>query len=74
MSVEEVLALPASVNLTVAAQALGIGKTTAYQLAKQGDFPLPVTKYGRTYRVTRAALLRVLEIPDTRTNGHRPGT
>ena len=52
--------LPASVSLLEAARALGIGRTSAYQLARDGQFPCPLIKVGVLYRVPTAGLLRLL--------------
>ncbi len=65
MNREELLALPASVDLVTAAKALGIGRTTAYQLARAGELPVPVLRLGVRYRVPTAALLEVLGISST---------
>ncbi|MDP9428662.1 MAG: helix-turn-helix domain-containing protein [Actinomycetota bacterium] len=62
MNRDELLALPASVDLVTAAKALGIGRTTAYQLARSGELPVPVLRLGVRYRVPTAALLHVLGI------------
>jgi excisionase family DNA binding protein len=60
-----------SQTLTVeeAARVLRIGRTAAYALAKEwrttgGRSGLPVLELGRTLRVPRAALARLLEAPD----------
>jgi len=63
MSREELLALPAAVNLVTAARALGIGRTRAFELARRGAFPVPVLRVGVTYRVPTAPLLRILGLP-----------
>jgi len=60
MSREELLALPAVVNLVTAARALDIGRTRAFELARRGDFPVPVLRVGVTYRVPTAPLLKLL--------------
>jgi hypothetical protein len=39
MTTEEVLTLPAVVDLLTAARALGIGRTAAYTLARRGESP-----------------------------------
>jgi hypothetical protein len=54
--------LPASVSLLEAARALGIGRTSAYHLARHGQFPCPVIKVGALYRVPTAGLLRLLAL------------
>jgi len=58
----ELLALPATVDLVTAARALGIGRTTAYQLARSGEMPVKVLRLGTRYRVPSAALLELLGI------------
>ncbi|RJQ75943.1 MerR family transcriptional regulator [Amycolatopsis panacis] len=60
MTAAEVAALPAVVDLMTAARALRIGRTSAYALARNGDFPCPVLRAGTGWRVPTAGLLRVL--------------
>lgn len=61
----ELLALPAAVDVETAARAFGIGRTTAYALAKSDEFPCKVLRAGKAYRVITADLLRVLHVaPD----------
>jgi len=62
LTVEEVLALPVSVDLVTAGRCFGIGRTLSYDLARAGAFPCPVLRVGNKYRVTRAALLAELGI------------
>lgn len=57
---DEVLALPASVQLEAACKALGISVATGYRLVKVGSFPCPVLKAGRAIRVPKTGLMRVL--------------
>ncbi len=59
---EELLHLPAVVSVRVAASALGLGRNKAYELIHSGDFPCPVLRLGRGYRVPTAELLRTLGI------------
>ncbi|MFI7517346.1 helix-turn-helix transcriptional regulator [Micromonospora echinofusca] len=59
---DELLQLPAMVDLATAARALGVGRTKAYELAKSGAFPCPVLRIGITYRVRTADLLRLVGI------------
>ncbi|MFD7746740.1 helix-turn-helix domain-containing protein [Streptomyces sp. NPDC059698] len=62
----ELLALPAVVDLETAARAFGIGRTTAYSLARSGEFPCQVIRAGKAYRAITADLHRVLHIaPET---------
>jgi hypothetical protein len=39
LSRAELLALPVTVNVPTAARALGLGRPTAYELARRGEFP-----------------------------------
>jgi|HubBroStandDraft_4_1064222.scaffolds.fasta_scaffold1406574_2 excisionase family DNA binding protein len=56
---------PPSVDLMTAAAVLGIGRTKAYDLAKRGEFPVPVIRIGDSYRIPTAALLTLLGISET---------
>lgn len=58
----ELLALPATVDVATGGRAFGIGRTTAYSLARAGEFPCTVIRAGKAYRVVTADLLRVLHI------------
>lgn len=58
----ELLALPVVVDVTTAAKALGLGRSTAYELARRDEFPCPVLRVGGSYRIPTAGLLRVLGI------------
>ena len=71
MTPDEVLALPVVVDVPTAGRALGMGSTLAYELAKAGEFPVPILTIGSRplYRVPRAGLLDALGIPDTREAG-----
>ncbi|MFA1548618.1 MULTISPECIES: helix-turn-helix domain-containing protein [Actinomadura] len=60
MSQDELLALPTTVSVETAARAIGLGRTRAYQLARQGQFPCKVIRIGASYRVVTADLLRLL--------------
>jgi helix-turn-helix protein len=53
----ELRQLPVTIDLVTAARAFGIGRTTAYQLARAGEFPCRVIRVGRQYRVLTADLL-----------------
>jgi predicted DNA-binding transcriptional regulator AlpA len=39
-----------------------MGRDQAYKLAREGRFPVPVLRLGRSLRVTRAAVLEALGI------------
>ncbi|WP_051392832.1 helix-turn-helix domain-containing protein [Glycomyces arizonensis] len=58
-TLERVKALGVMTNVETAAQILGIGRTVAYRLAKDGDFPVQVLRIGHSYRVP---VLRLLEL------------
>jgi excisionase family DNA binding protein len=58
----ELLALPVTVDVPTAARALGLGRSTAYELARRGEFPCRVLRVGSSYRVPTADLMRVLGI------------
>ncbi|MER8001650.1 DNA-binding protein [Streptomyces sp. NPDC095613] len=62
MGLEELLALPATVNMATAARALGIGRDKAYQLLRAGEFPVPTLPLGSTVRVPTAALWKALGV------------
>jgi excisionase family DNA binding protein len=65
MTRAELLALPVTVDVATAARALGLGRSTGYELARRGEFPCRVLRVGGSYRVPTADLLRVLGIaPD----------
>jgi hypothetical protein len=58
----ELLALPVVVDVPTAARALGLGRSTAYELARRDEFPCPVLRVGTSYRVPTAGLMRVLGV------------
>lgn len=60
MTIDELLALPVSFGLRTAARALGIGQSTAYEMARGGTFPCPVLQVGNRYLVTRPQLFQAL--------------
>lgn len=68
----ELLALPAAIDVETAARAFGIGRTTAYALAKADDFPCKVLRAGKAYRVITEDMLRVLHITPENSDG--PGS
>jgi predicted DNA-binding transcriptional regulator AlpA len=62
LTFEELNALPTVVDLMTAARALGIGRTTAYQLAKAGQFPVRIIRVGSNYHVPTAELMKTLGV------------
>jgi excisionase family DNA binding protein len=59
-------ALPASetVSVEVAAARLGLGRSKAYELARQNALPVPVLRFGRKLAIPTRALDRVLGVED----------
>lgn len=57
---EELLALPAAIDLDTANRALMIGRSTGYALARQGRYPVRVLRLGNAYRVVTADLHKLL--------------
>jgi hypothetical protein len=62
MTMDELLALPVSVDLVTAGRAFGLGRTRAFELAKADEFPCKVLRVGVKYRVARSALFEALGI------------
>ncbi len=62
MTREELLSLPASVDLATTARALGLGKTLTYALARRQELPVKVLRLGNVYRVATADILAVLGV------------
>ncbi|KIE22836.1 hypothetical protein LK08_33165 [Streptomyces sp. MUSC 125] len=60
MTREELLALPATVDLDTGNRALGLGRSKGYELAKRGQYPCKVLRLGKAYRVVTADLLNLL--------------
>jgi hypothetical protein len=65
LSLDEVQALPATMDLMTAARVLGLGRTKAYELARSGEFPCRLLRFDDTYRVPTAELFKILglEVP-----------
>lgn len=58
--IEDVRALGVITDLVTAGSILGIGRTTAYVLAREDRFPIPVLKVGDRYQVPVAGLLKAI--------------
>ena len=56
---------PQAFTLAEAAQRLGIGRSTAYEVALRAEFPIPVLTIGRSKRVSRRQLEAFIEGTDT---------
>jgi len=61
-SVDRVRALGVTTDLVTAGAVLGVGRTTAYMLARTGRFPVPVMKAGARYLVGVAHLLHAIGV------------
>ncbi|KPI15711.1 hypothetical protein OK074_2156 [Actinobacteria bacterium OK074] len=63
MTRDELLSLPVTVDVETAGRAFGVGRTVAYRMVRDGEFPVPVLRVGNKYRVSSAELRRVLGVP-----------
>ncbi len=59
---EEVLVLPAVIDVVTAGRALGLGRTLTHELVRRGEFPVPVLRVGRVCRVPIAGVLKLLAL------------
>jgi hypothetical protein len=64
-TVDAVRALGTTTDIVTAGAILAIGRTTAYQLARDGEFPVPVTRVGRRFIVGVPHLLRAIGAAET---------
>ncbi|MEV6107549.1 hypothetical protein AB0M28_23025 [Streptomyces sp. NPDC051940] len=55
---------PKLVDLSAAAEALGIAKSAAYRMVRAGSFPCLTTRMGGSIKVPTEALMHSLSIPD----------
>ncbi|NDL57034.1 hypothetical protein F7O44_08115 [Phytoactinopolyspora sp. XMNu-373] len=55
---------PAAVPLVDAGRAFGLGRTKTHELARAGEFPVPLIKIGSSYRARRSDILDALGIVD----------
>ena len=62
MTLAELLAMPVTVDIGTAARALGLGRSTGYELARRGEFPCRLLQVGSSYRVPTVELMRLLGI------------
>lgn len=63
-------------DIATAASIFDLSRTVAYDLAKRGEFPVAVLKFGSRYRVPVAAILHALHLPtgDDTTDPPPPAT
>jgi excisionase family DNA binding protein len=52
--------IPAVLDLVEAAALLGVGRTTAYRLVHDGQWPTPVLRLGRLIKIPTQPLLELL--------------
>lgn len=62
----EVRAWPATVSVDLAARAIGISKSGAYECIRVGTFPARVLRVGGRVRVITSSIVAVLEGEDAR--------
>ena len=62
MTLDEYLQLPVLVPFVDAARALGLSRSTAYELLAQGEFPVQVVAVGSRRRVRLVDLVEVVGI------------
>ena len=56
----------ATLSLAEAARVLGIHRSTAWELYRRGEFPVPVLRIGTRLRVTKVQLSRYLnDLPES---------
>ena len=60
MTRDDLLALPPVVDVPTAAEVLGVGRSSAYELVRTGQWPTPVLRLGRLVRVPSAPLLELI--------------
>lgn len=61
---DEIRSWPVTVGAVAAGSCWDLGEDITYDLIRTGDFPVPVLKLGRGYRVTRSSILAALGIPE----------
>jgi hypothetical protein len=66
-TLERVHALGMTTDLETAATILGIGRTLAYELAKNNQFPVRILRLGRRTRISVPELVAYLTGDDNRT-------
>jgi hypothetical protein len=64
-STADLRALPPTLDLVDAARLLGIGRTLAYEMVRDGTWPTAIIRAGRKIRVPSTPLLLLLGIQTT---------
>jgi hypothetical protein len=57
LRLDEVGSLPVALDVVTAGRMLGLGRTTAYRLLRQGAFPVPAHRAGKAWVVPTAGVL-----------------
>jgi hypothetical protein len=60
---ERIRALGTVTTVPVAAAIFGLSRSVAYDLARTGQLPVPVLRFGSRYRIPVAAILTALHMP-----------
>jgi hypothetical protein len=60
---ERIRALGPVTTVPIAAAIFGLSRSVAYDLARTGDLPVPVLRFGSRYRIPVPAILTVLGLP-----------
>jgi excisionase family DNA binding protein len=60
MTDQELRELPVAVDVGTAARALGVSRSTGYDLARRNAFPCRVIRVGSTMRLPRSEIFRLL--------------
>ncbi|WP_328427946.1 DNA-binding protein [Streptomyces sp. NBC_00443] len=64
LTTADLLSLPPTVDVETGGRAFGLGRTTAYRLAREGQFPCKVIRVGGAWKVVTADLRRVLALSE----------
>ena len=66
---DEIGSLPVVLDPVEAGRMLGLGRTTTYRLLREGAFPVPVHRTGRSWKVPTAGVLAHLGLKTPSTSG-----
>jgi hypothetical protein len=69
MNTQDLRELPVVVDLLTAAAVLDIGRTTAYELVRTGQWPTPILRMGGRIKVPTAPLLDLLGVSTDQAGG-----
>ncbi len=62
MKRDQLMALPAVIDVPTAASVLGLSRTTAYELIRIGQWPTPVLRLGKLIRLPTGPILDLLGV------------